>query len=157
MLQQKTPTLSTVLSEVLANLAFMFTDDESAEPSPDDRWLETTISYRGPAKGTFRFRCPKNFSQLLAANLLGVDPQDEDAESKGEDAVKEFMNILCGQLVTSLHGTDDVFDLSIPQSNEVPKTPDLSVEDGPELATLSVEGYRVELAYLPSAERAAAQ
>ena len=46
MLQQKAPTLTTILSEVLANLAFMFTDDESAEPAPDDRWLETTIRPR---------------------------------------------------------------------------------------------------------------
>ena len=156
MLQQKAPVLTTVLSEVLANLAFMFTDDESAEPSPGDVWLETTISYRGPAQGTLKFRCPKDFSHLLAANLLGVDPQNENAESKGEDAAREFMNILCGQLITSLHGAEEVFDLSIPQSNEMSEMPDLSVEEGPESVTMSVEGYRVQLAYLPSAEEPAA-
>ena len=47
MLQQKTATLTTIFSEVLANLAFMFTDDEPGPPSAGDIWLETFISYQG--------------------------------------------------------------------------------------------------------------
>jgi CheY-specific phosphatase CheX len=149
MLQQKTATLRTIFSEVLANLAFMFTDEEEAEAPLGDTWLETVISYAGPSSGTLRFRCPTEFSALLAANLLGVDPLDDEAGAKGKDAVKGFMNIVCGQFITTVHGADDIFDLTIPEVLELPEAPDLKAMDSAESAALSVEGHLVQLSYLP--------
>lgn len=175
-------TLTTIFSDVLANLAFMFTDEERPEPSTGDLWLETTITYSGqrsaindrqsaewvregnlaPAaqsapsrresapsrdrEGTLRFRCSSDFSILLAANLLGIDPQDEDAEAKAKDAVKEFMNIICGQLVTAIHGSNEVFDLTIPQIRELPEAPNLGASDDSESSTLCVDGHVIQLA-----------
>ncbi len=57
------------------------------------------------------------------------------------------MNVLGGQFVTAVHGTDQVFDLSIPEIHEMPEAPDLTVADGPELCTLGVDGHGVQLAY----------
>ncbi len=145
--QLKPAALATIFSEVLANLAFMFTDDEISEAPPETSWLEIAISYSGPLEGTLRLRCTTEFSVLLAANLLGIDPQDDDAESKARDAVKEFMNVLCGQFVTAVHSSDQVFDLSIPEVREMPEAPDLMSADGPELCTLGVDGHGVQLAY----------
>jgi len=150
MQQQQTATLTTIFSEVLANLAFMFSDDEPAETPPGEVWLETTIGYQGPKSGNLCFWCTRSFSVLLAANLLGIDPDDADAESKADDAVKEFMNIICGQLVTALHGAEEVFQLSIPEIRELPESPELLDEPGAEESTLSVEGQRVHLAYAPT-------
>ena len=145
MQEQKTATLATIFSEVLANLAFMFTDEETADVPAGDLWLETTIAYKGPQTGTLRFRCSSSFSVQLAANLLGVDPDDADAEEAAKDAAKEFMNIVCGQLVTAVHGTDDIFDLTIPEIRELPEAPDLTVDDGSESATLCVDGHLIQL------------
>ena len=105
MQDQKSATLTTVFSEVLANLAFMFTDEAPPEPPPGDVWLETTIAYSGPAAGTLRLWCTRGFSTRLAANLLGTDP---DTEQSTEDAVKEFMNIgpqvlTCGTKYPATH------------------------------------------------------
>jgi len=144
---QKTATLTTIFSEVLANLAFMFTDEETAEPSAGDLWLETTIRYDGTTKGTLAFRCTREFSILLAANLLGIDPRDIHAESQADDAVKEFMNIVCGQFVTASYGSNDVFNLSIPKIRELPETPDFSQDDGITTSTLSADDHRVQLAH----------
>jgi CheY-specific phosphatase CheX len=152
MQQQKSATLTTIFSEVLANLAFMFTDEEQIELSPADAWLETVISYQGPTQGTLRFRCTTDFSILLAANLLGIDPQDEEADAKARDAVKEFMNIVCGQLVTAVHGSENIFNLTIPTITELPEAPDLHADDGSDSATLSVDGYLVQLSFLPAGE-----
>ena len=149
MVQQKTATLTTIFSEVLANLAFMFTEDEPIDPTSGEVWLETVISYRGPCTGTLRFRCSRDFSVLLAANLLGIDPDDNSATLQSEDAVKEFMNIVCGQFVTAMHGMDDVYNLSIPQVRELPETPDFSDGDDDATSTLSVDGHKVQLAYDP--------
>ena len=153
MQEQKTATLMTIFSDVLANLAFMFSDESDTDTQAGDLWLETTIGYYevgdGGISGKLYLLCPREFSILLAANLLGVNPEDDDAGQAAEDAVKEFMNIVCGQLVTALHGTEDVFNLTIPKLKELPETPDFTDTDNPEIAVLSVEGHRVQLSYIP--------
>lgn len=151
MQEQKTATLTTTFSEVLANLAFMFTDEEPEEPSGDDLWLEALITYQGPVNGTLRFRCTRDFSRHLAANLLGLDAAEEITESQANDVAKEFLNIVCGQFVTATHGTEDVFDLTIPEIRELAEMPDLSDtnEVEGEVATMFVEGHPVQLAYTP--------
>ncbi len=151
MQKQKTATLTTIFSDVLANLAFMFTDDDVQLGTPGDQWLETRISYMGPHKGTLVFRCSRSFAVLLAANLLGLDPEDEHAEDSAPDAAREFTHIVCGQLVTTLHGSDDIYNLTIPEVSELLETPDLSDSGGDEESVLSVEGHRIQLIYRPGA------
>jgi hypothetical protein len=158
----RTKTLTAIFSDVLANLAFMFTDDDQVETVPGELWLETTIRYRAQgtgrkaegtsheaSAGTLRFRCTRGFCVLLAANLLGIDADDDTAAAQGEDAVKEFMNIVCGQFVTSMYGDDDVFNLSIPQIAELSETPELFADDGDLSSTLSVDHHVVQLTHEP--------
>ena len=148
-MQQKTATLTTIFSEVLANLAFMFGDDDECAASPSSSWLETTISYQGPVRGTLQLRCPREFSVLLVANLLGTDVEDDGAESKADDAVKEFMNVLCGQFITATHGAEDFFDLAIPEIHELAEAPDPPGAAATHASTLSVSGHRLDLYYFP--------
>lgn len=146
----KTATLTTIFSEVLANLAFMFDDgDDDQETLPGTVWLQTTIRYSGAAAGTLVFRCSRDFAALLAANLLGVDPDTENASAQSEDATKEFMNIVCGQLVTALHGTEEVFNLDIPEVVELTETPDPVTGSDTDSVSLTVEGHCVQLRYIP--------
>jgi chemotaxis protein CheY-P-specific phosphatase CheC len=149
MQEQKAATLATIFSDVLADLAFMFTDEQHGESDPGDPWLETTIGYRGAMNGNLRFRCTRSFTRLLASNLLGADPDGDTAEDQADDAVKEFMNIVCGQLVTAIHGTEEVFNLTIPTVTHLEVAPDFSDDDGVTSATLSVEGCRLQLFYEP--------
>ena len=155
MIPLTTATLTTVFSDVLANLAFMFTDGDQTDPSPEATWLETTIGYHGPATGRLRLQCTSEFGVLLAANLLGIDSKDEDAQLKTQDAVKEFMNIVCGQFVTEVHGTDDVFDLTIPATRTLGRMPDFLSCDDEWASILTVEGHCIQLTYAPgqSADR----
>lgn len=152
MQNQKTTTLTTIFSDVLANLAFMFNDDEPSEPAGGEVWMETTISYHGSESGSLRLSCPTEFAALLAANLLGIDPQDRDAETKAEDAVKEFMNIVCGQLITTWYGSEQVFDLTIPQTRMLMETPNFSASVEADTTHLSVEGHQVLLVHTPLVE-----
>ncbi|MBP7936005.1 MAG: chemotaxis protein CheX [Phycisphaerae bacterium] len=145
--QTKT-TLKELFSEILANLAFMFTDDEESEPSDQDVWLETSVRYLGPNRGTLVFHCPRRFTTGLAANLLGVDPEAPQVDNQSEDAVKEFMNILCGQLVTQFFGSQDIYNLSIPQCRVLPEVPEFIAARDPNVASLSVDGSRIQLVHL---------
>lgn len=153
---QTTEILTTIFSEVLADLAFMFTDEEPGDMTPGDRWLETTMGYRGRHTGVLRLRCTREFSMKLAANLLGLDTDDADTEHSAHDAVKELMNIVCGQFITAAFGTQELFNLTIPQVVELPEAPDLSAGDGTEESVLSANGQFVQLTHLPDQIPAAA-
>ncbi|MBU0718425.1 MAG: chemotaxis protein CheX [Planctomycetes bacterium] len=149
MLEQHTATLTAIFSDVLADLAFMFSDDEQPDVRAGDQWLETLIGYEGPHIGTLRLRCTREFSLKLAANLLGIEPDPDSAQEAAKDATKEFMNIVCGQLITALHGTEPVFNLTLPSIHELPETPDFSQKAESQSSTLSVEGQVIQLSYFP--------
>lgn len=150
---RKTTTLTTVLSEVLANLAFMFTDDGEFVVPVGEEWLETEIGYKGPASGSLRLTCSRAFAGQLAANLLAVESADETTEEESSDAVKEFMNVVCGQYVTAAFGAEDVFNLTIPEVRELTIMPELGdPEDGSaDAAVLSVGGQWIRLVHRPTA------
>lgn len=145
MWEQEATTLKKVFSEVLADLAFMFTDQEECRRPSAGPVLETTITYHGPCSGSLQLRCPRDFSTRLAANLLGTDPQHADVAEAAADAVREFMNIVCGQFITAAHGSEDVFNLSIPRIVEL-TDPGLPVTGAdPGSCVLAVEGEPVQL------------
>ena len=132
------PTFETVICDVLGELAFMVSDDQSLEPPAGASWLEAEIRYVGPVQAIVRCCCTTSFARQLTANLLGLDAAecgDEDAR----DGLREFMNVLCGQLVTAWHGSEAVFNLSIP---DVKTNADTAATRGSDSSTcvLSVAG-----------------
>lgn len=137
-----------IFSEVLANLAFMFTDEGEFVSDPDDQWLETTIDYNGPNTGTLILNCEREFSNTLATNLLGLDPEEQTEDRHALDATKEFMNIVCGQFVTAAYGSEDVYDLSIPEINTLEEAPDFSTNAEDETSILSVDGKPIQLIHI---------
>jgi hypothetical protein len=147
MSQAKTVTLREIFSDILANLAFMFTDDDIPDVPVGEVWFETVIRYEGPTQGRLRLFCAQGFMTTLAGNLLGVDPDDSEADIKSVDAIKELMNILCGQLVTQFYGSDAIFNLTIPECNQLDAVPDMDTLDTDDAFTLAVNGSRVRLVH----------
>jgi len=134
------PDLTTVLLDVLGDLAFMVTDDEPADWPPGTVWLQAQITYHGPATGTLRCWGTREFGTRLAANLLGIEAADAQAQIAGQDALREFMNVLCGQLVTAWHGKHAVFTLSIPTVRECLEAPTGVAGPPRHVCRLSIEG-----------------
>ena len=132
--------LATVLTDVLGNLAFMVSDDDSVEPPPGTVWLKCEINYHGPVSAALTCWCTRDFAIQLAANLLGIEADEGDAQAAAEDAVREFMNVLCGQLVTAWYGTTDVYSLSIPAVRECLDAPTQAEASGGSHCQLSVSG-----------------
>ncbi|RMF85828.1 MAG: hypothetical protein D6744_00745 [Planctomycetota bacterium] len=102
-----------MVCDVLGEMAFMVSDDEPADPPADASWLEAEIRYLGPVEAILRCRCTGAFARELTANLLCLDAES-CSEDEANDGLREFMNVLCGQLVTAWHGREAVFNLSIP-------------------------------------------
>ena len=130
--------LAAVAADVLGDLAFMVSDEGPAEPPPGTIWLRCEITYRGPTAGTLGCWCSRDFAIQLAANLLGIESDESDAQTGAEDAVREFMNVFCGQLVTSWYGTAAVFSLSIPTVQACVETPGPPESDDGHWCRLSI-------------------
>jgi hypothetical protein len=148
--QATRPDLHAVVMDVLGELAFMVTDDQSLEPPVGTVWMQGEVTYYGPLAGTVRCWCTRAFAARLSANLLGLEPEDGEAQFAAEDAVREFMNVLCGQLVTKWHGTGTIFNLSIPKVKECLNAPD-NVASGPSACRLSIEGEPLLCQHEPAA------
>jgi hypothetical protein len=107
-------TVRQVFCDVLEGFAFMFVEPPDEEvPPPDGPLLAARMGFSGPRAGTVLLAVPEPLARELAANVLGVEP-DDDAAMPG-DALKELLNVVVGNLLTALAGDEPVFDLTIPE------------------------------------------
>ena len=113
--------LSEVFCDVLMNYAFMFGDvcpkDELA--SDGDSYIHSTISFSGDQAGILGISTSPDLCLQLAANVLGIDIEEENSMSEAYDALKELINIVCGQFLTKVYGDTGTFDLSPPNIIEI--------------------------------------
>ncbi len=145
--------LRRVFSEIAENMAFMFVeepDDETpAEPENDDLVLAHMV-FSGPFSGRLVIAVPAALCPEIAANVLGLDPDDELVKAKPYDALKELLNVTCGNVLPAIAGEDPVFDLTPPEIKkldraawrvlrDMPGTQQHLVEDEPVLLQMSVE------------------
>lgn len=105
-----------VLSNVLEQFAFMFVEapeQDTAPGDPHETYLHVAITFQGKQEGSICLTAPESLCREMAANVLGTDP-GEAGPGEGEDAIKELVNIVCGELTPSLFGEREVFDLTVP-------------------------------------------
>jgi chemotaxis protein CheY-P-specific phosphatase CheC len=69
----------------------------------------------------------------LSANMLGVD-DEETTKDQRHDALKETMNILCGNLLPAIAGKEAVFDIGAPKIEGEEGFPEPSDDPGSESA-----------------------
>lgn len=112
-----------VLEAVLEQLAFMFgeavTKDEMRVEG--EKYLHVNMKFKGKQSGNLGVAIPADLSTVLASNILGLDEEEEVPSEKAIDALKEFLNIVCGQLLTTVYGDEPVFDLTVPKVSEIDK------------------------------------
>ena len=108
--------LNEVFCEVLEKLAFMFAEpaSNSALPCEVEKSVEASMSFTGAMQGKCLLMVPEALCPEIAANILGLDSDDELATLRAQDALKELLNVTCGRILTALAGTEPVFDLTVP-------------------------------------------
>ena len=122
--------LSGVFCDVLEKQAFMFADpvDKEDLPSIEADCIRARIGFTGEMDGELVLLVPGEMCAEIAANILGTDADDELSIQRGQDALKELLNVTCGQFLTTFAGEKPVFDLSVP-----------------EITTLDAEGWQASL------------
>ncbi len=110
-------TLSNVASETFESLAFMFrmiTEDEELSVEVCGSSVTASIAFEGPFDGKLFLRLATETIPLVAANMLGMD-EGKLTTPQQQDAFKELLNVVCGNLLPEIAGTEAVFNVQAPQ------------------------------------------
>lgn len=114
--------LRKVFMNVLEQTAFMFAfpaDKSEISGTERTKYLQAYITFSGHQTGLISITMPEDICTEIAANILGMEPEDEQVKEQGEDAILEMLNILCGQFLTAVEGEKPVFDLSVPMMSRL--------------------------------------
>jgi len=107
--------MSQVTIDTLEKLAFMFAfPDEDEEGQPRDSMIAGSVSFTGPFSGTLIVTISIEGLQELAGNMLGLEDGEETTEDHRSDALKETMNVICGNLLPAIAGDEVIFDIGVP-------------------------------------------
>ena len=117
MLQKNESALTEAITEALETMAFMAAlPPEEQLPTPDQCVL-ASIGFNGPTCGNIEMLAGMEFTWIIAANVMGIDCDDQEAQIQGTDAFKELLNTTCGVLLPRLASTSaDVFNVTIPEA-----------------------------------------
>ncbi|MGE0086188.1 MAG: chemotaxis protein CheX [Desulfococcaceae bacterium] len=109
-----------VTEDVMGKLAFMFSypDDESAEESSADEGekIISSVSFKGLFDGKLEMLVSPGILPDLAGNMLGLDDGETATEEEQYDAIKELVNVICGNLLPEIAGKQAIFKVGVPQT-----------------------------------------
>lgn len=150
--------ISRVVTDTIEKLVFMFASpyhpENSHEKDPD---IGVSVSFNGPFSGTLGMKVSREVLSEIAVNMLGVDNEDEITSEDRSDALKETINVFCGNILPAIGGKHAVFNIDtpeiVPEENEINNKEDeklvsnvkLSLDEGRCDLVLFVKGEIPEL------------
>lgn len=148
--------LAELVTTALERTAFVMADfadpvEDGADFTPSHFAL---LTYGGAGSGTIFLEADDGFVRELAASLLGVEEDEVDTATHGQDALNELSNIVGGSVVIALGGDDHRFLLNLPQTasrNQAPDSSDQSCQ-----CLLESENGLLRVHWAPGAASAAA-
>lgn len=133
--------------ESLDMMAFVPLDPPEPDALPAGKSIVVTMNFDGPVSGQVALVVPEHFAHTLAANFLGTEPDDPEADVKAADSIKELVNVTVGAMMPKLASSrDDIFDLSIPQSRAFDTATEWSAFTGsPNTSIFTAEGDTIAI------------
>lgn len=110
------------IAEALQTMAFVMVEPaEGALPAPADARVYA-VAFRGPgAAGEVQIAAPRGLGELLAVNMLALEPGSTEAAERAEDVLKELCNISAGLLLRRRGpAVADSVEMSLPASRDLP-------------------------------------
>lgn len=136
-----------VSSQVFEMSAFMavfppeMVDSDKEFPS-----IAASIDFSGPMKGRLILAVSPDIMPPLVTSMLGLDEDDTVSDASKRDALLEVLNMMCGNVLTGIHGVKPVFNLRPPvliSSEEAQEA--LSTVPPESHVTVSVENTRADI------------
>lgn len=139
--------LAQVVPEVLERHAFLFCDPdpEPADAAPPGVMLKGFIHFRGIIRGICTIAAPDDVSVEIAANVLGLEPDDPEARTQAHDALREVLNVITAHIVTAIAGENTTIDLTVPKVLPMPDGEWDELAKAPETVHFLVEDQPVLL------------
>jgi CheY-specific phosphatase CheX len=150
--------LAGIAAETFEGLAFMFgfpEEDENADSG--ESVVVTRVGFHGPFSGNMIMTVTQQTVKELTENMLGLDEDDAEISPDDQaDALKETVNVICGNLLPAIAGKDAVFDIQPPEilvdASSVEKTTHgepvsvakISIDDEPCHLSLYIDGQNPE-------------
>ena len=107
--------LAEVTADTLEKLAFLFATPMDAPTPIDDARLTTVrVAFAGAFAGGVELSLSGPVLDELAVNMLGADDGEPIAPEARLDALKELVNVVCGNLLPILGGGEAVFNIQAP-------------------------------------------
>lgn len=141
--------LSQVAVETFEKLAFMFAFPEDDVGSEDiEHPIYGQVRFSGPFSGMLTIVISSAVLPELAANMLGLDEETRVTQEERHDALKETINVICGNLLPVVAGPEHIFNMETPRvmpQNEDPQQDalarvGLSFDEGACVIGVSVDG-----------------
>jgi hypothetical protein len=123
MLEPTPELLTDILGKVLEEAAFILAEPDQEPPRWGDPVLRASIAFESTRGGTLRLLTNPRAASEIAANMLGVDPGEEEARSSGRAAVSELLNVVGGAFLTRYFGSAVPSQLGLPDTEFLPAPP----------------------------------
>jgi two-component system chemotaxis response regulator CheY len=129
------------LGNVLESFAYMFSEMIPATDVPvsDGDHVRAEISFTGEISGSLVLIVPRGICPEIAANILGIESDADEAIADAEDALRELLNVTCGHLISTVAGTEAVLDMSLPTTRAIDLADWNDMRDDPETIAFLVD------------------
>lgn len=99
--------------EVLEQMCFLVPDALGPGPADLDPRPSVWLHFRGPFAGRLQLACDESLMAEIATNMLGLE--DAPDSMRQLDALRELANVICGNLLPRVGGTQAVFQVEPPR------------------------------------------
>ena len=150
--QQIRNIMAVVANETLEKLAFIFAfpDDERVKDGPAPA-VTGRVDFNGYFSGVLMMRISQGAVTELAANMLGLDDDCEISGDEQQDAFKEMLNVICGNLLPAIAGDQMEFNIGAPAIlSEDEARIELTKKNPLCVARLMLEGGFCDLYFYPA-------
>ena len=111
--------ISSIFCNVMEIMSFTFCEiieDADETGMIPKNIIQSEITFSGHKSGKMTLVLPIELSAVILSNTLGKDINEPLKISRASDAVKEILNITCGNFLTELYGKNNVFVLTPPEN-----------------------------------------
>jgi CheY-specific phosphatase CheX len=107
--------LTDVVVDTLEKLAFLFAVPLEGPAPEDARELATVqVGFSGPLCGGMQLSLSRPVLAELAGNMLGADDGSALSADEQHDALRELINVICGNLLPMIGGDTAEFHIQTP-------------------------------------------
>ena len=102
-------------TEIFETMAFMSVE-RASEPNQkiEGDSLLASITFNGAIEGCLAICCGLPCAKAIAANMLGLEPEDEISPEDINDAIGEMGNMIVGGVKSRIHESIGALQISIP-------------------------------------------